>query len=338
MKDAFAYSRRHFIKVAAAGLALSQALEAKMINPRIHGVYVGMQTFSLRGLRYDQVIPAMKELGIGECELFATQIEPTAAEVPDLPKWRASVSLDFFTDVRKKFNDAGIAIYGYNGRFGAGGGRGGRGRGPGAGPGGAPGAGGPGAGGGPGTGAPGGPGAAASPAGGPGATNTMAPLVAPAAPPVTDDEIDRQFQFAKALGAKTVNTGVQPALAERVGKFAEKYKMIVGITGQSPEVLAMSPYFRYDIDIGDYTRAGHDSLQFVTDNFDKITDIHLKDCKLNGPSVPFGTGDSHMKEILQLLKKRKSQIRANIDCDYPGTGTSVDEVKKCLDYIKACLA
>jgi hypothetical protein len=237
-------------------------------------------------------------------------------------KWRASVSLDFFTDVRKKFNDAGIAIYGYNGRFGAGGGRGGRGRGPGAGPGGGPGAG---------------------AAGGPGANSPAAPQAAPATPPpapppVTDDEIDRQFQFAKALGAKTVNTGVQPALADRVGKAAEKYKMIVGITSQTPETLAMSPNFRYDIDIGDYTRAGHDSLQFVTDNFDKITDIHLKDCKLNGPSVPFGQGDSHMKEILQLLKKRKSQIRANIDCDYPGTGTSVDEVKKCLDYIRACLA
>src|ERR1700722_3877148 len=64
MNDAFAFSRRHFIKVAAAGLALSQTLEAKkMINSRIHGVYVGLQTFSLRGLRYDAVIPAMKQVG-----------------------------------------------------------------------------------------------------------------------------------------------------------------------------------------------------------------------------------------------------------------------------------
>ena len=155
---------------------------------------------------------------------------------------------------------------------------------------------------------------------------------------MTDAEIERQFEIGKALGAKTLNTGVQPAIADRVGKFAEKYKMIVGTSTQAPETLAVSPFFRYDIDIGDYTRAGHDSLQFVTANLDKITDIHLKDCKLNGPSVPFGTGDSHMKEILQLVKKHKSQIRANIDCDYPGTGTSVEEVQKCFDYVKQCLA
>jgi hypothetical protein len=319
MNDAFAFSRRHFFTVAAAGLALSQTLEAKMINSRIHGVYVGMQTFSIRGLRYDTVIPAMKQLRIGECELVAGIIEPLPADVPDIAKWRATVSLDYFTDIRKKFNDAGIAIYGYNGRFGTFAGRGGRGaRGP---------AGAPGAAGGP----PAGPGAAAAPPAAP-ATPPPAP------PPITDDEIDRQFQFAKALGAKTLNTGVQPAIADRVGKAAEKHKMIVGITSQVPETLAVSPYFRYDFDIGDYTRAGHDSLQFVTANLDKITDIHLKDCKLNGPSVPFGTGDSHMKEILQLVKKHKSQIRVNIDCDYPGTGTSVEEVQKCFDYVKQCLA
>jgi len=320
--DTFAFSRRQFIGIAAAGLALSQTLEAKMINSRIHGVYVGMQTFSLRGLRYDAVIPAMKQIGIGECELFSSQVEPLAADVPDLAKWRASdAALTYFADVRKKFNDAGISIYGYNGRFGTFAGRGGRGaRGPGAGavPGGAV-------------------------SGGTTSGTAAAPPAAPATPPpapppVTDAEIERQFEIAKALGAKTFNGGVQAALADRVGKFAEKYKMIVGITAQTPEVLAMSPYFRYDIDIGNYTAAGHDSLQFVTDNYDKITDIHLKDCKLNGPSVPFGTGDSHMKEILQLMKKRKSQIRANIDCDYPGTGTSVEEVQKCFDYVKQCLA
>lgn len=321
MSDSHVFSRRQFIGVAAAGLALSQTLEAKMINSRIHGVYVGMQTFSLRQLRWEAVIPAMKQLRIGECEIFSTQVEPLAADVPDLAKWRASdAAITYFTDVRKKFNDAGIAIYGWNGRFGtfAGRGRGGA-RGGGA-------AGGPGA--------PGGVGAGAAPAAPPAAPATPPP----APPPVTDEEIDRQFQIAKVLGAKTLNTGVQPALADRVGKAAEKYKMIVGITAQTPETLVVSPYFRYDIDIGNYTAAGHDALQFVTDNYDKITDIHLKDCKLNGPSVPFGTGDSHMKEILQLMKKRKSQIRANIDCDYPGTGTSVEEVQKCFDYVKQCLA
>ena len=298
MKGASAYSRRHFITVAAAGLALSKTLEAKMINSRIHSVYVGMQSFSLRMLRYEAVIVAMKELGIGECELFATQVEPLPADVPDIVKWRATdAALDFFKDVRKKFNDAGITIYGYNPRFGVGGGRGGRGRGPGA----------------AGSSGSGGPGAAAG-QGAAGANGSAAPppatAAAPATPPalITDEEIDRLFVISRVLGASTINSGVQPVIAERVARYAEKHKMIVGITNLTPEVLALSPYYRYDIDTGGYTTQGLDPLRFVMENFDKITDIHLKDCKLNGPSVPFGTGDSHLKEILQLLKKRNRRF------------------------------
>jgi sugar phosphate isomerase/epimerase len=292
------YSRRHFIKVAAAGLALSPVLEAK-INSRVHGVYVGLQTYSLRGLRYEPVIAAMKQIGLGECELWSTQVEPTRADVPDIAKWRSTVSLDFFTDVRKKFNQAGIEIYAYNPTFGAGGG--GRGRG----------------------------------ARGTGADGAPPP---PPPAPITDVEIDRIFQMSKALGAKTINSGIQPEVAKRVAPFAEKYKMEIGIFSQDADVLAMSKYFKYDIDIGNYTRAGNDALKFVQDNLGQLTDIHLKDCKLKGASVPFGEGDSHMKEILQLLKNKKSKVRANIDCDYPGTGTSVEEVQKCYDYVKSCLA
>jgi hypothetical protein len=307
------YSRRHFIKAAAAGLALSPVLEAK-INSRVRGVYIGLQTYTLRGLRYDAVIPAMKQVGLGECELWSTQVEPTASEVADLAKWRATVSLDFFTDVRKKFNEAGIEIYAYNPRFGAGGGRGGRG---------ARGAGAPGAG------------------GAPAANGTAAPPPAPPATPppqITDDEIDRLFQFTKALGAKTVNSAIQPAIAGRVAKFAEKYKKVVGITNLAPEVLAMSKYFRYDIDTASYLRMGHDPLQFVKDNHDQLTDIHLNDTKSTGPSVPLGQGDAHIKEILLFLKEKKSHVRANIDSNYAGSETSVEELQKCYDYVKACLA
>jgi hypothetical protein len=305
------FSRRHFIKVAAAGLPLSQTLEAK-INSRINGVYVGMQTYTLRGLRYDAVIPAMRQVGIGECELWSTQVEPTAADVPDLAKWRATVSLDYFTAVRKKFNQAGIEIYAYNPRFGAAGGRGGRG---------ARGAG------------------AAAGQNGNGAAPATSPAVTATPPPaITDEEIDRLFVITKALGAKTVNSGIQPAIADRVAKGAAKHKMIVGITNIVPEVLAASPYFRYDIDTASYLRTGHDPLQFIKDNHDKLTDIHLNDTKATGPAVRLGEGDTHIKEILLFLKQKKSHVRANIDSNYSGSETSVEELKKEFDYVKACLA
>jgi hypothetical protein len=327
MNRTHGYSRRQFVQIALAGLASSAALAAKL-HSVVDGVHIGIQTYSLRGVRYPDLVSDIQQVGIGECELFSAQIEPTAADVPDIVKWRQTVSLDFFKDIRKKFNRAGIDIFTYNPRFGAGGGRGARGanRGPGNGPAAAGSASAPGA-------APGGaPAAAAAPPAGPAAQ----------APQISDQDIDRIFEFTKALGAKSLATQLTIDMAKRLAPFAEKHKIVVAVASTNPDILAqvpaISPYFRIDLDIGDFTRQGHDSLQFVKDNYQHMLDIHLKDCKLRGASVPFGTGDSHMKEILQFLRDKKSQVRANIDCDYPGTGTSVDEVKKCYDYVKSCLA
>jgi sugar phosphate isomerase/epimerase len=317
-----ALSRRQFVQFGLAGVA-SAALAAK-IHSVVDGLHIGIQTYSLRGLRYPDLVSAIQQAGIGECELFSAQVEPAAADVPDIMKWRDTVSLDFFKDIRKKFNQAGIDIYTYNPRFGAGGG--GRGRG---GPNAAP-ANGP------------APAGASSAPGAPAAPPATPPAAAPPPPQITDAQIDRIFEFTKALGAKTISSALSLDMAKRIVPFAEKHKMLVAVSSTNPDILTqvppISPYLRIDLDIGDFTRAGHDSLQFVKDNYEHLLDIHLKDCKFKGPSVPFGTGDSHMKEILQFLRDKKTQIRANVDCDYPGTGTSVDEVKKSFDYVKSCLA
>jgi sugar phosphate isomerase/epimerase len=314
-------SRRQFVQVGLAALA-SAALASK-IHSVVDGLHIGIQTFSFRGLRYPDLVAAIQQVGVGECELFSMQVEPTAAEQPDIMKWRDTVSLDYFKDIRKKFNQAGIDIYTYNPRFGAGGGRG-RG-GPARAPGSAPAAAGPGS----------APGASATPPSAP-------PAVAPPAPQISDAQIDRIFQFTKALGAKSISSGMTIDMAKRIAPFAERHKIVLAVSSTNPDILTQIPtissYLRMDLDIGDFTRAGHDSLQFVKDNYQHLLDIHLKDCKFKGASVPFGTGDSHMKEVLQFLRDKKSQARANIDCDYPGTGTSVEEVKKCYAYVKSCLA
>jgi hypothetical protein len=340
MKLHSAVSRREFVQLAMAGAAVSSVVAGMgasaafggKLHSVVKGVHIGMQTFSLRMVRYPDLVAAVQQVGVGEVELFATQIEPTASDAPDIMKWRETISLDFFKDIRKKFNQAGIDIYTYNGRFGAGGGRG-RGS-SGGGPGGPGGAGG----------TPTGQGAAPPPAT-PSATPPPAapsPGAAPAAAPVTDAQIDRMFEITKALGAKSFSTQMTLDMAKRLVPFAEKHKIIVAVASQDESLLtqlpAISPWLRMDVDIGNFSRAGLDPLQFVKDNYTHLLDIHLKDCVFKGASVPFGTGDSHMKEILQFLRDKKSTARANIDCDYPGTGASVDEVKKCFEYAKSCLA
>jgi sugar phosphate isomerase/epimerase len=97
-----------------------------------------VQTYSYRDLprspgasdAIDVVIKAMKDSGVSECELFAPQLEPQfssgargargAPPTPeaikareDLRRWRLETSLDHFRNARKKFDAAGLTIYGY---------------------------------------------------------------------------------------------------------------------------------------------------------------------------------------------------------------------------------
>jgi sugar phosphate isomerase/epimerase len=53
--------------------------------------------------------------------------------------------------------------------------------------------------------------------------------------------------------------------------------------------------------------------------------------------MPFGEGDTPIKEVLQLLKTKKYRIPANIEYEYKG-GDTVAEVRKCYEYCRQALA
>ena len=57
-----------------------------------------------------------------------------------------------------------------------------------------------------------------------------------------------------------------------------------------------------------------------------------------GENTPWGTGDTPIREVLQLVKREKWPIRAYIEYEHRGEGTPVVEVRKCLDYTKQALA
>lgn len=83
----------------------------------------------------------------------------------------------------------------------------------------------------------------------------------------------------------------------------------------------MSPLYRMNLDIGHFTAANFNSLDFMQSHKDRITNLHLKDRKKNqGANVPWGTGDTPIKEALAWLKQNKSPIRAYVEHEYPGTG------------------
>jgi sugar phosphate isomerase/epimerase len=169
----------------------------------------------------------------------------------------------------------------------------------------------------------------------------------------SDAEIDRGFDMAKALGAEIITSSTTVPVAKRIVPFAEKHKMVVAMHGHSDvskagefaspqsfaEAMAMSKYFRVNLDIGHFTAANFDAVQYIREHHENITNLHLKDRKKNqGDNVPWGTGDTPIREVLQLLKKERWPIRAYIEYEHRGTGTPVEEVQKCLAFVTQALA
>ncbi len=169
-----------------------------------------------------------------------------------------------------------------------------------------------------------------------------------------DAEYDYAFNVTKALGANQLTMEMpddMPALTAKIGKFAEKHKVMVGYHAHTQalpttwdEAMSQSPYNGINLDIGHYTAAGnHDALAFIKKNHAKITSMHLKDRKFpenGGSNMPWGQGDTPIREALQLMKKEGYDFPATIELEYsPSEGSdSEKEISKCLAYAKAALA
>ncbi len=172
-------------------------------------------------------------------------------------------------------------------------------------------------------------------------------------PSFTDEEIDRGFEMARALGAEIITASTTLPVAKRVVPFAEKHKMTVAMHGHSkvddpnefatPEsfaaALKMSRYFKVNLDIGHFTAGNFDAVAYVREHHADITNLHIKDRKKNqGENTPWGEGDTPIREVLQLVEKNKWPIPAFIEYEYKGAGTPVEETKKCFAYARQALA
>jgi sugar phosphate isomerase/epimerase len=168
----------------------------------------------------------------------------------------------------------------------------------------------------------------------------------------TDEEIARGFEMANALGVKYLTASSTLTAVKKVAPFAEKARIVVAMHGHSSlknpnefakpesfaEAMKMSEWFAVNLDIGHFVAAGYDPVEYIRQHHSKIVTLHIKDRKKNqGDNVPFGQGDTPIKEVLQLLKAKKYKIPANIEYEYQGADT-VAEVKNCFNYCKQALA
>lgn len=288
---------------------------------RFNDVQIGVQAYSYRSLRdssepwseagvdrlMDRVVDAMIQDRINAAEFWIAFIEPPGGPGrtgvdprlrEKLRRWRCSRPLGLFERTRKKFNDAGIDIYCAMFNF---------------------------------------------------------------SDDLSDAETDAAFEMAKVLGTNILSANCNVASIRRAAPFADKHKIYLSAHSedapfdQNPhgmvfgdnllDALRWSPYMRVTLDTGHFTAYGGYALQFVREHHDKIANLHLKDRPKNHPephtdenTTEWGKGDAPLRQVSELMKKEKYAFAACMEYEYPGRGTAVEEVRKCVEYARAALA
>jgi len=304
------YTRREFGELALGAIALP--VLGGLGDSKIGGVRLGVQTYSFRELprpeggdHVDVVIDAMKQCGLSECELFAPQVEPRFG--PQGGGGRGGNP-----EARQKARDDLRAwrmstpidhFRGVKKKFDA-------------------------------------------------AGITVYTYNYSFNADMTDAEIERGFEMTRALGANIITASTTLTTARRVVPFAEKHKMIVAMHGHSnrsdpnefctPESFAaamqLSRYFKVNLDIGHFTAADFDAVAYIREHHADITNLHLKDRKKHeGDNLPWGQGETPIREVLLMLKKERWPIPAYIEYEYRGAGTPTEEVQKCFQFAKQIL-
>jgi sugar phosphate isomerase/epimerase len=344
-------TRRDIGKIAVASLPLARAFAAKMIDSKIEGVQIGAITYSFNRLASpdpEAIVRAYAEIGLGECELMSNHCEALAG-VPAMPA--------FGRGQRGGGGGAGTPPAGGPPAAGAPGGEGRKGgggrfqltpeqqeerR------------------------------AAQAKlaewrkSSGPDTWKKVTKKFNDAGVDVqllcynmqdsmTDDDIEYGFAMAKGLGVGKITTSTTLTMAKRIAPIADKHKIMVGYHGHDATndpnqtatlesydtLMAYGGYNGINLDIGHFTSANYDAVEFIKKHHTRITNLHLKDKKRDhGPNVaPWGTGDTPIRGVMQLLKKEKYPFPANLEIEYqiPPDSDIVAEAKKCFAYVKSCL-
>ena len=140
---------------------------------------------------------------------------------------------------------------------------------------------------------------------------------------MSDEEFEYIFNVAEALGAThtTLELLTNDEQLKRVGDFAMKKKIYAayhthaqGNMTAFDRAFALSKGNMANVDFGHWVAAGNvggTPMQFLEKHHDRISSFHLKDrttpehCSLN---LAWGTGETPIKEILQLVRKNKWKI------------------------------
>jgi sugar phosphate isomerase/epimerase len=103
--------------------------------------------------------------------------------------------------------------------------------------------------------------------------------------------------------------------------------------------MKLSKYFKVNLDIGHFAAANFDPVAYLREHHADISNLHIKDRRRNqGDNTPWGQGDTPIAAVLRMLKNERWPIIADVEYEYRGGGSPIEEVAKCLAFVKQALA
>jgi sugar phosphate isomerase/epimerase len=306
-------TRREFL--AAAGIAsgvsmlpmLSMAHPGSLFKvggkPLVKGINLGAITYSFRSMpsSAEDLLGYLTELGLSTVELMGTPAEEYAGapEGParrwgnltdaekkaleeyrsEMKKWRTSVSMQPFKELRKKYNSNGVTIE----------------------------------------------------------------IIKLPLDRMSTEELEYAFKVADAVGAKGITLERSDETVEKLSPVADQYKTLIGYHNHAKVnfnswdmAVAKSRYNALNLDVGHYVAGTNESpISLIEKYHDRILNLHLKDRKMNeGDNMPWGEGDTPLREILQLMRDNKYKFMGAIELEYPipDGSDAVKEVRRCIEF------
>jgi sugar phosphate isomerase/epimerase len=172
--------------------------------------------------------------------------------------------------------------------------------------------------------------------------------------PNREAEARKVFEFARKMSMIGVTTESADAI-NLIEKLAVEFDLCVSFHNHpgdmaNPNYKIWSPHYVAGLvegrdrrlgacaDTGHWTRSGIKPIEAVRILKGRITSSHLKDLnefgKRDAHDMPYGTGVSGVKEVLDELKAQGFQGNISIEYEY-NWDNSVPDVTKCIDFVKA---
>ncbi|MGV6944034.1 sugar phosphate isomerase/epimerase family protein [Sphingobacterium kyonggiense] len=259
---------------------------------------IGLQTYSLKQFKINEVLELLQDLNIKTCELWDGHIQPydlmwrkgmTKEEndlrILELKNWSKKLDLRSINQLYNRFNAAGIYIHSYNGSFSK------------------------------------------------SDDDDQIFQVFEIAKQLKTSIITTSAKYDQLLRIKSIVLQNHFLIASH-NHSIQKDENYIASGASLIRATEINPnHFKINLDIGHMTAANEDCLSFIRKNHARICSLHLRDRKKDqGPVLSFGKGDTKILEVVELIQNNYPEIAMFIELDYP-FDNAYSEIKNSLDYI-----